>query len=77
MTLKIDSEPWCECVTSPGSVRNRPLRCGDIAISLCDGCGIPLCESHEIVCHNCFSVTCLNCDHACSSNLQDRPLEVA
>lgn len=77
MALRIESERWCECVIGPGSVRNRPLRCGDIAMSLCDGCGIPLCESHEIICPTCFSATCLNCDHACCVDRQDRELEAA
>lgn len=50
MTFSIDAERWCECVIGSGTVRNRPLRCGDIAISLCQSCGIALCESHETLC---------------------------
>lgn len=70
MTLKVDAERWCECVIGPGAVRNRPLRCGDVAISLCDDCGMALCESHEILCSNCSRTTCLNCDHVCQSNTE-------
>jgi len=32
MTLKVDAERWCESVVAPGSVRNRPVRCGHAAI---------------------------------------------
>lgn len=77
MTLKVDAERWCESVVAPGSVRNRPVRCGDVAISLCEGCGIPMCESHEIVCAQCFGVTCLNCDHTCKRDVYDLEISAA
>jgi predicted sulfurtransferase len=75
MTLKVYAERWCECVIAPGPVRSRPLRCGDVAISLCEGCGTPLCDSHEIICSRCLGVTCLNCDHSCKRDAKN--LEIA
>jgi hypothetical protein len=65
MTLSIDSERWCECVVDIGPLHQRPLLCGDIAISTCGTCGIAMCESHEIFCDTCQSVTCMHCGHVC------------
>jgi hypothetical protein len=77
MTLKVDAERWCECVISPGSLKNRPVRCGDVAISVCESCGAALCESHEILCIRCSSATCLNCEHACRGDAEELKLGAA
>jgi hypothetical protein len=77
MTLSIDAERWCECVIGPGAVRNRPLRCGDVATSLCEGCGIALCESHEIFCDRCKRITCLKCDHDCAGDAENLEMGAA
>jgi predicted sulfurtransferase len=77
MTLKIEAERWCDCVIAPGPVRDQPLRCGEVALSLCDGCGTALCESHEILCSHCLGVTCLNCDHACHHDAENLEIEAA
>ena len=62
--LKVDSERWCEYEIVFAGERGSP--CGDVATSLCEECGASLCNSHEIVCHSCFTVTCQNCEHACA-----------
>ena len=77
MTVKVDAECWCQSVVAPDSARNQPARCGDVAISLCEGCGIPMCESHEIVCSQCLGVTCLNCDHTCKRDAYDLEVRAA
>jgi len=77
MTLSVDAERWCECVIGPGADRNQPLRCGDVAIELCEGCGIALCESHEIVCGRCTCVTCLNCNHVCAGDAKNLEIGAA
>jgi hypothetical protein len=77
MTLKIEAERWCDCVIAPGPVRDQALRCGEVAISLCDGCGTALCESHEILCSNCLGLTCLNCDHVCPHDAENLGIEAA
>ena len=63
MTLIVEAEPWCEC--EMGADNEHTDRCGDVAISLCECCGTPLCESHEIVCIRCSSPVCRKCDHVC------------
>lgn len=77
MTVKVDAERWCECVISPGSVRNQAVHCRDVAISLCESCGTALCESHEILCISCSSATCLNCEHACRLDTEELKLGAA
>lgn len=77
MTLSIDSERWCEFVIVSGSIRNRLLRCGDVATSLCDGCGSALCQAHEILCTNCSCVSCLNCDHSCQLDTESLEMGAA
>ncbi len=77
MTLSIDAERWCECVIGPGAIRNQSLRCGDIAISLCECCGVALCEAHEIVCSFCLCATCLKCDHACRADTENLEIGAA
>ena len=77
MSLQVEAERWCESVIAPGSIRNRPVRCGDVAISLCEGCGIPMCESHEIVCSQCLGVTCVNCDHSCKRDANNLEVSAA
>jgi hypothetical protein len=77
MTLSIDSERWWEWVIGPGSLRDLPVRCGDVAISLCEGCGVALCESHELRCGNCSRATCLNCAHVCRADAESLKIGAA
>jgi hypothetical protein len=77
MTLRIDSERWCECVPESGIVQAQFIRCGDIAISICGGCGLALCEAHEILCPDCSAVTCVYCEHACPRKQPHLPPQAA
>ena len=65
LTLRVDSERWCESVISPPASLDWSACCADVATSLCEACGQALCETHEVLCPTCFGVTCPNCDHVC------------
>jgi len=75
MALVVDAERWCGSIAPATS--NPPICCGDVAITLCDSCGVPLCEVHEIVCATCSASTCGNCQHACSSDFREDPILAA
>jgi hypothetical protein len=77
MTLTVYAERWCECLANDGSIGNEPHRCGDVATSLCQCCGIPLCDSHEILCIRCSCPVCRNCEHVCQIDPERAELEVA
>ena len=62
MSLQVDAERWCEC-----RLNGNSDCCGDVAISICEGCGAAVCETHELVCANCEAITCRECEHACSA----------
>lgn len=62
MALRVNSECWCE---AGAENRSAASRCGDVATSICAGCGLALCDSHEICCPMCLGVTCSDCDHVC------------
>jgi hypothetical protein len=66
MTLIVNSERWCEAASEVES-QDRGRCCGDVATSVCEVCGVALCDAHEICCLICFGVTCSTCDHACRS----------
>jgi len=70
MSLRVNSERWCESGSEVVSSRGHLLRCGDVATSICDGCGVALCDSHEKFCPVCFGVTCPHCDHICQSRVE-------
>jgi hypothetical protein len=77
MTFGIASKQRCAHAVGLDSVSDRPAACGHVAASNCDECGVSLCEDHEILCHNCSSVTCVDCEHACSINSEDQLLVAA
>jgi hypothetical protein len=64
MTLRVESERWCESAINPSNTFGHSC-CGDVATSVCEGCGLALCESHEVVCRSCLGVNCGNCMHTC------------
>jgi predicted sulfurtransferase len=61
MTVHVYAVRWCEC-----PVEQTTGACGDVAISICEECGMPVCESHELICTNCEAMTCRDCVHACA-----------
>ncbi len=77
MTLTIHAERWCECEVASGSAGSPLPRCTDVAISLCQCCGLALCEAHEIICIRCSSPVCLNCDHVCRMDPEKAELHAA
>jgi hypothetical protein len=70
LTLRVESERWCESILTPNPSLSQSACCGDVATSVCEACGVALCESHERVCPNCFGVNCRNCQHVCRLTTQ-------
>jgi hypothetical protein len=71
VTLRVDSERWCESVIDPPASLDQFACCGDVATSVCEACGQALCETHEVLCPICYGVTCSTCDHVCRLTPQD------
>ena len=65
VTLRVESERWCESAIGPPASLDHFACCGAVATSLCEACGQALCERHEVLCPACYGVTCPTCDHVC------------
>jgi hypothetical protein len=72
VTLRVDSERWCEFPVGHAAAASDITSCGEAAVSLCGGCGTAVCDAHEAYCSACGGVNCPDCDHVCN-----RPVESA
>jgi hypothetical protein len=67
MSLIVEAERWCGAVVGHGITSGRAMHCGDVALTLCAGCGAALCEKHAALCTECGQSFCEACDHVCQA----------
>ncbi len=67
MGLRVEAERTCEAVVAYtlNTVSPRIL-CSDVALYLCDSCGIAVCEIHGSTCAECTQHFCLACGYVCA-----------
>ena len=64
MALIVYSERWCE-VTLVASETGICASCQQAALTICEACGVAVCDLHEIMCGRCGRSYCRDCQHAC------------
>jgi predicted sulfurtransferase len=68
MTLIVESERWCEVPLSVPSDNGDCTVCNEAALTLCQSCGMAICDEHEKLCQRCGQSYCSKCQHACVQN---------
>jgi hypothetical protein len=71
MTLVVQSERLCE-VPLRDVEQGNCSQCREAALTVCEACGVAVCDVHEVICGLCGRSYCSHCEHACVAGAQWR-----